>query len=69
MQFHQVALTSDLTLPWKHLLNSWWSPLARWLHPYRPEKHYMRGPGPKCREKSLKAFGMLANNSIGRTGR
>jgi hypothetical protein len=18
---------------------------------YRPEKHYMRGPGPKCREK------------------
>ena len=20
---------------------------------YRPEKHYMRGPGPKCREKAL----------------
>ena len=20
-------------------------------HPYRPELHYMRGPGPKCREK------------------
>jgi hypothetical protein len=19
--------------------------------PYRPERHYMRGPGPKCREK------------------
>ena len=19
--------------------------------PYRPEQHYMRGPGPKCREK------------------
>jgi hypothetical protein len=19
--------------------------------PYRPELHYMRGPGPKCREK------------------
>jgi len=21
------------------------------LDPYRPERHYMRGPGPKCREK------------------
>ena len=28
----------------------------RWLRnslfgPYRPELHYMRGPGPKCRER------------------
>lgn len=23
--------------------------------PYRPEKHYMRGPGPKWREKSAHA--------------
>jgi hypothetical protein len=22
---------------------------------YRPEAHYMRGPGPKCREKALRA--------------
>ena len=22
------------------------------LKPYRPELHYMRGPGPKCREKN-----------------
>lgn len=22
---------------------------------YRPEKHYMRGPGPKCREKARQA--------------
>jgi hypothetical protein len=21
------------------------------LDPYRPELHYMRGPGPKCRER------------------
>jgi hypothetical protein len=21
------------------------------LDPYRPEQHYMRGPGPKCRTK------------------
>ncbi len=26
---------------------------------YRPELHYMRGPGPKCSEK-LQAGGMLA---------
>jgi hypothetical protein len=25
--------------------------LARLLNPYRPYRHYMRGPGPKCREK------------------
>jgi hypothetical protein len=24
------------------------------LHPYRPELHYMRGPGPKWREKHLR---------------
>jgi hypothetical protein len=23
--------------------------------PYRPEQHYMRGPGPKCREKRARA--------------
>lgn len=25
--------------------------LAGLFDPYRPECHYMRGPGPKCREK------------------
>jgi hypothetical protein len=25
--------------------------LSRRPNAYRPEKHYMRGPGPKCREK------------------
>jgi hypothetical protein len=25
------------------------------LEAYRPELHYMRGPGPKCREKHLAA--------------
>ena len=24
---------------------------TRFFHPYRPELHYMRGPGPRCREK------------------
>ena len=25
--------------------------LKGWFDPYRPELHYMRGPGPKWREK------------------
>jgi hypothetical protein len=30
----------------------WWRTLVtRLLDPYRPERHYMRGPGPKWREK------------------
>ena len=26
---------------------------ARIFNPYRPELHYMRGPGPACRAKQL----------------
>ncbi|HEY2138381.1 MAG TPA: hypothetical protein VGH49_21030 [Xanthobacteraceae bacterium] len=36
---------------------SWWRRLCRprrLLDPYRPELHYMRGPGPKWREKHLR---------------
>jgi hypothetical protein len=25
--------------------------MTRLFHPYQPWRHYMRGPGPKCREK------------------
>jgi hypothetical protein len=42
-----------------NLLGSRASTVARWLQrlmtsacdPYRPERHYMRGPGPKWRAK------------------
>ena len=30
---------------------------ARIFNPYRPELHYMRGPGPKWREKNLSSTG------------
>ena len=56
MQFHHVALAPDLKLTWEHLVHRCQLQLARWLYPYRPEKHYMRGPGPKCREKYLLAY-------------
>jgi hypothetical protein len=30
-----------------------WRPFfARVFNPYRPELHYMRGPGPACRAKA-----------------
>jgi hypothetical protein len=29
----------------------WQKQMTRLFDPYRPERHYMRGPGPKCREK------------------
>jgi hypothetical protein len=51
MYVQRAVLVPDLSGPWGHLVNSWRSQLGDWLNPYRPEKHYMRGPGPKCREK------------------
>jgi hypothetical protein len=33
------------------LPGAWQSLLGRLLHPYRPELHYMRGPGPKWHAK------------------
>jgi hypothetical protein len=30
-------------------------------HPYRPERHYMRGPGPKWHEKHREAFHVAAS--------
>lgn len=29
----------------------WQKKMTRLFHPYQPWRHYMRGPGPKCREK------------------
>jgi len=29
----------------------WWRLTTAWSDPYRPELYYMRGPGPKWREK------------------
>ena len=33
-------------------LGDFWRSMAKGLFDaYRPEQHYMRGPGPRCREK------------------
>jgi hypothetical protein len=32
----------------------------RLANPYHPERHYMRGPGPKCRERLARDGGGFA---------
>jgi hypothetical protein len=47
-------LTTPLTLLWRRLsfIVTAWQTLVRVAgNPYRPELHYMRGPGPKWRAK------------------
>lgn len=48
------AATSGTTSPATILYTAaqrWQKQLARVFDPYRPELHYMRGPGPKWRKK------------------
>ena len=35
------------------VVRRWQVQMARLFDPYRPERHYMRGPGPKWREKHV----------------
>ena len=48
-----VAATPDFAAPGlRQAIVEIWQTLAKsFSDPYRPEKHYMRGPGPKWREK------------------
>jgi len=52
MQVQLRAFVPASVTPWLHAWRASW---ADWAISYRPEKHYMRGPGPKWREKHLKA--------------
>ena len=52
--------TGMLALHWFRTLHSCAFSMWRWLKislfdPYRPELHYMRGPGPKWREKRVRS--------------
>jgi hypothetical protein len=49
-----VSAVAALTLwvPTSGIVAGWWRRFAKdFARPYRPEQHYMRGPGPKWREK------------------
>lgn len=46
-----TSCTSSPATPFRIALRRWRREWVRLFDPYRPELHYMRGPGPKCREK------------------
>ncbi|MGN6463392.1 MAG: hypothetical protein ACTHLY_19615 [Pseudolabrys sp.] len=46
-----VTLLTHLPRPLARAAGQVGQLVARLTHPYRPEKHYMRGPGPKCRSR------------------
>ena len=41
----------------KAVATSWQKLIKTLSDPYRPERHYMRGPGPKWRAKYASAIG------------
>jgi hypothetical protein len=54
-----TSRTSSSAALFQILLRRWQEHMARLLDPYRPERHYMRGPGPKWREKHGLSEGAL----------
>jgi hypothetical protein len=46
-----AGLAASATEVWKFLVESMWLQFAIDAKTYRPERYYMRGPGPKWREK------------------
>jgi hypothetical protein len=36
---------------WRDACSMWRTLMAAMFDPYRPEQHYMRGPGPRCRQR------------------
>jgi len=43
--------------PFAEFCAFWRAFFARAFNPYRPELHYMRGPGPACRAKHMRDMG------------
>lgn len=51
---HYPPSVADLSIPigCVKAVATVWQALTSWLFdPYKPEKHYMRGPGPKWHQK------------------
>ncbi len=36
---------------WREIVDFFHQFIVAAFHPYRPEQHYMRGPGPACQNK------------------
>ena len=56
-----MLLTLASSLPFRHrliaLIEGWHRLFQMTSHPYRPERHYMRGPGPACHAKQNRQSG------------
>jgi hypothetical protein len=46
-----------LTKVWTAAISAWRTLLPKHIRRYRPEVHYMRGPGPKWRAKHVAVSG------------
>jgi hypothetical protein len=50
-----MSVVQSLSTPFRHRLNAimtrWHRLIETARDPYRPERHYMRGPGPKWHAK------------------
>jgi hypothetical protein len=57
------ALVSAAVRAWTSLVHLLRKQIAIDVRTYRPEKHYMRGPGPKWREKPLPYRGLAGCES------
>jgi hypothetical protein len=57
-----MLVTFFASLPLRHRLTAlaegWQRLLQTASDPYRPERHYMRGPGPACRAKQREQNGL-----------
>jgi hypothetical protein len=60
---HQFRAAGKLAATAARCRRFWRNVVKAVLDPYRPELHYMRGPGPKCREKraQVRAGGQSAS--------
>src|SRR5262249_45456222 len=47
----EFPMSERLAKVWAAAISAWRTLLPRHPRPYRPEAHYMRGPGPKWRAK------------------
>jgi len=65
-----MLVTLFASLPLRHrltaLAESWQRLLQMASDPYRPELHYMRGPGPACRAKQREQNGLQSFSLAGK---
>ena len=49
----QAKSREELAKPFGEFRSFWRQFIAKAFNPYRPERHYMRGPGPAWRAKHM----------------